>query len=512
MGRKKISISKINDERNRQVTFTKRKFGLMKKAYELSVLCECEIVIIIFNSNNKLFQYASSNVDSILLKYTEHNEPNETKTNVDILEALNKKGGDGKGCDDDSPDVSYDGPPSPTESTNNKFIYHNPLNNYDLNTNIRNPNEMPMNLTQLSQHPSHLMHNHGHLHHNSHSFNDNDGISTTSSSYSSQPSPDIINKKDEHHLKYSTRGLLDPLQLQSSGMIDPNHLLHGAGGPTNANLALNPSAMNSNTSGLGPTLAVAAAAAAAQQPLMNQLQAQMRNTTNALATRQLSPNSAAAAAAHQALLMGSNQHAHHLHHHAQLHPHNFNNPHHQQQQQALNSLHNQTNPNAAANILSAHFRNNLKSNTNSTGGLSGGSSTGSGGVSSSTSSQMNMSISQNQPSQPVNITNQNLTLMQQQQLMNQMQQPSIQQSQLNQKNLLISKPAELQTIKIPYNNSNNSSSTRTNNNNNNNSTKSSFNALSNTTSDMNSSNDLSSILQWNSSNAQLSFPMAHQFS
>lgn len=86
MGRKKISISKINDERNRQVTFTKRKFGLMKKAYELSVLCECEIVIIIFNSNNKLFQYASSNVDSILLKYTEHNEPNETKTNMDILD------------------------------------------------------------------------------------------------------------------------------------------------------------------------------------------------------------------------------------------------------------------------------------------------------------------------------------------------------------------------------------------------------------------------------------------
>ena len=86
MGRKKITISKITDERNRQVTFTKRKFGLMKKAYELSVLCECEIVIIIFNSNNKLFQYASSNVDSILLKYTEHNEPCETKTNEDIVE------------------------------------------------------------------------------------------------------------------------------------------------------------------------------------------------------------------------------------------------------------------------------------------------------------------------------------------------------------------------------------------------------------------------------------------
>jgi hypothetical protein len=53
-----------------KVTFTKRKFGLMKKAYELSVLCDCEISVIIFNSNNKLFQYASTDMDKVLLKYT----------------------------------------------------------------------------------------------------------------------------------------------------------------------------------------------------------------------------------------------------------------------------------------------------------------------------------------------------------------------------------------------------------------------------------------------------------
>uniref|UniRef100_A0A1I7X0L8 MADS-box domain-containing protein n=1 Tax=Heterorhabditis bacteriophora TaxID=37862 RepID=A0A1I7X0L8_HETBA len=57
MGRKKIQITRIQDERNRQVTFTKRKFGLMKKAYELSVLCDCEIALIVFNSTNKLFHY-----------------------------------------------------------------------------------------------------------------------------------------------------------------------------------------------------------------------------------------------------------------------------------------------------------------------------------------------------------------------------------------------------------------------------------------------------------------------
>nr|XP_022329917.1 myocyte-specific enhancer factor 2C-like isoform X1 [Crassostrea virginica]XP_022329918.1 myocyte-specific enhancer factor 2C-like isoform X1 [Crassostrea virginica]XP_022329919.1 myocyte-specific enhancer factor 2C-like isoform X1 [Crassostrea virginica]XP_022329920.1 myocyte-specific enhancer factor 2C-like isoform X1 [Crassostrea virginica] len=99
MGRKKISITRINDERNRQVTFTKRKFGLMKKAYELSVLCDCEIALIIFTSNNKLYQYASSDMDKVLLKYTEYNDTVVSQTNKDILEMINKK--DIKGDDED---------------------------------------------------------------------------------------------------------------------------------------------------------------------------------------------------------------------------------------------------------------------------------------------------------------------------------------------------------------------------------------------------------------------------
>nr|XP_028561049.1 myocyte-specific enhancer factor 2A isoform X5 [Podarcis muralis] len=105
MGRKKIQITRIMDERNRQVTFTKRKFGLMKKAYELSVLCDCEIALIIFNSSNKLFQYASTDMDKVLLKYTEYNEPHESRTNSDIVEALNKK--ENRGCDSPDPDTSY---------------------------------------------------------------------------------------------------------------------------------------------------------------------------------------------------------------------------------------------------------------------------------------------------------------------------------------------------------------------------------------------------------------------
>lgn len=44
----------------------------MKKAYELSVLCNCEIALIVFNnSNNKLVQYASTEIDKVLMRYTE---------------------------------------------------------------------------------------------------------------------------------------------------------------------------------------------------------------------------------------------------------------------------------------------------------------------------------------------------------------------------------------------------------------------------------------------------------
>uniref|UniRef100_T1JLN7 MADS-box domain-containing protein n=1 Tax=Strigamia maritima TaxID=126957 RepID=T1JLN7_STRMM len=108
MGRKKIQISRITDERNRQVTFTKRKFGLMKKAYELSVLCDCEIALIIFNSTNKLFQYASTDMDKVLLKYTEYNEPHESRTNNDIVEALSKKEHKNGNLSPDSPEPEQD--------------------------------------------------------------------------------------------------------------------------------------------------------------------------------------------------------------------------------------------------------------------------------------------------------------------------------------------------------------------------------------------------------------------
>ncbi|XP_026821174.1 transcription factor mef2A-like [Rhopalosiphum maidis] len=91
MGRKKINISKITNEQNRYVTFKKRKFGLLKKAYELSVLCDCEVAVIIFNKSNKLYQYASTDIDQILLKYTDYTDPYESLTNTNIIAQLDDR-------------------------------------------------------------------------------------------------------------------------------------------------------------------------------------------------------------------------------------------------------------------------------------------------------------------------------------------------------------------------------------------------------------------------------------
>ncbi|KAI4324199.1 hypothetical protein L6164_023754 [Bauhinia variegata] len=61
MGRGKIEIKRIENTTNRQVTFCKRRNGLLKKAYELSVLCEAEVALIVFSSRGRLYEYSNNN-------------------------------------------------------------------------------------------------------------------------------------------------------------------------------------------------------------------------------------------------------------------------------------------------------------------------------------------------------------------------------------------------------------------------------------------------------------------
>lgn len=60
MARAKIKIRKIDNITARQVTFSKRRRGLLKKAEELSVLCDADVALIIFSSTGKLYEYSSS--------------------------------------------------------------------------------------------------------------------------------------------------------------------------------------------------------------------------------------------------------------------------------------------------------------------------------------------------------------------------------------------------------------------------------------------------------------------
>lgn len=60
MGRGKIEIKKIENANSRQVTFSKRRQGLLKKANELAVLCDAQVAVIIFSSTGKVFEYSST--------------------------------------------------------------------------------------------------------------------------------------------------------------------------------------------------------------------------------------------------------------------------------------------------------------------------------------------------------------------------------------------------------------------------------------------------------------------
>ncbi|CAI9753204.1 unnamed protein product [Fraxinus pennsylvanica] len=74
MAREKIQIKKIENATSRQVTFSKRRRGLFKKAEELSVLCDADVALIIFSSTDKLFEYASSSMKEILERHNLHSK------------------------------------------------------------------------------------------------------------------------------------------------------------------------------------------------------------------------------------------------------------------------------------------------------------------------------------------------------------------------------------------------------------------------------------------------------
>ncbi|KAK0540548.1 hypothetical protein OC835_000281 [Tilletia horrida] len=79
MGRKKIKIARIEDERSRQVTFLKRRNGVMKKAHELAVLTGSDVGLIIFNGQGKLSEFCSGDMRALLQRYSQYNGPADSR-------------------------------------------------------------------------------------------------------------------------------------------------------------------------------------------------------------------------------------------------------------------------------------------------------------------------------------------------------------------------------------------------------------------------------------------------
>ncbi|GMP43107.1 hypothetical protein CsSME_00012605 [Camellia sinensis var. sinensis] len=111
MVRGKTQMRRIENATSRQVTFSKRRNGLLKKAFELSVLCDAEVALIVFSPRGKLYEFASSSMQETVQRYQRHtkdvqsnnallvehnmqhlkNEAADMSKKIELLEAAKRK-------------------------------------------------------------------------------------------------------------------------------------------------------------------------------------------------------------------------------------------------------------------------------------------------------------------------------------------------------------------------------------------------------------------------------------
>ncbi|CAO2161047.1 unnamed protein product [Urochloa humidicola] len=64
-----VELRRIEDKVSRQVRFSKRRAGLFKKAFELSLLCDAEVALLVFSPAGKLYEYASTSIEDTYDRY-----------------------------------------------------------------------------------------------------------------------------------------------------------------------------------------------------------------------------------------------------------------------------------------------------------------------------------------------------------------------------------------------------------------------------------------------------------
>ncbi|KAL6644609.1 hypothetical protein ACP70R_016217 [Stipagrostis hirtigluma subsp. patula] len=99
MGRVKLPIRRIENNTNRQVTFSKRRNGLVKKAYELSVLCDIDVALLMFSPSGRLSHFSGRRgVEDVILRYmnlSEHDRGEAIQNReylVSMLQRLKREG------------------------------------------------------------------------------------------------------------------------------------------------------------------------------------------------------------------------------------------------------------------------------------------------------------------------------------------------------------------------------------------------------------------------------------
>nr|AIZ95383.1 MADS37 [Erycina pusilla] len=92
MGRVKLKIKKLENSSGRQVTYSKRRAGILKKARELSILCDIDILLLMFSPTGKptLCLGEHSNIEDILRKFSLLTPQERAKRKLESLEALKK--------------------------------------------------------------------------------------------------------------------------------------------------------------------------------------------------------------------------------------------------------------------------------------------------------------------------------------------------------------------------------------------------------------------------------------
>ncbi|KAK4777251.1 hypothetical protein SAY86_005939 [Trapa natans] len=88
MGRGRVQLKRIENKISRQVTFSKRRTGLLKKAHEISVLCEADVALIVFSTKGKLFEYSTDScMERILERYERYTYAERQLISVEHIES-----------------------------------------------------------------------------------------------------------------------------------------------------------------------------------------------------------------------------------------------------------------------------------------------------------------------------------------------------------------------------------------------------------------------------------------